>query len=65
MAIQEGVDIVKAENIMELVEANKIMAGLIDRLFIMLLQHEAVEEIEHAGILPDIAKAARRMSGYE
>ena len=44
----------RTEDVLKLVEANKIMASLIDRLFILLLQHETVEEIQKTDILPDV-----------
>lgn len=55
----------RTEDVLKLVEANKIMASLIDRLFILLLQHETVEEIPKTDILPDVAKAAEIMNDYE
>ena len=55
----------RTEDVLKLVEANKIMASLIDRLFILLFQHETVEEIQKTDILPDVAKAAEIMDDYE
>ena len=55
----------RTEDVLKLVEANKIMASLIDRLFILLLQYETVEEIQKTDILPDVAKAAEIMNDYE
>ena len=53
------------EDVLELVEANRIMAGLIDRLFVLLLQHVTVDEVERMDVLPDMAKAAKIVGRYE
>lgn len=63
--LREAKLMLRTEDVLKLVEANKIMASLIDRLFILLLQHETVEEIQKTDILPDVAKAAEIMNDYE
>lgn len=55
----------KVEDVLKLVEANKLMAGLIDRLFVLLLQHMTIDEIQNADILPDVEKAAKIIDNYE
>ena len=52
------------EDILKLIEANRIMSDLIDRLALQLLQHVSVEEIEEAGILKDASRAAHIMKDY-
>jgi hypothetical protein len=55
----------QTEDILKLVEANMIMSSLIDRLFLMLLQYETIEEMERADIFGDMGKVAKIMIDYE
>ena len=57
--------VITTEEICKLSEANMLMASLIDRLFVLLLQYQTIEEIEKSGILHDIEKAAVIMNDYE
>lgn len=56
---------IKTGDVLRLIEANRIMSGLIERLYAVLLQVATVEEIEQMDILPDISKAAEIMKDYE
>lgn len=42
-----------------------IMSSLIDRLFLMLLQYETIEEMERVDIFGDMGKVAKIMIDYE
>ena len=54
----------ETETIMMLIEANRLMSKVIDRLYPIALQVMTIDEMEQGGILPKIQKAAEIMKDY-
>lgn len=52
------------ETIMMLIEANRLMSKVIDRLYPIALQVMTIDEMEEAGINPDIQEAVEIMKNY-
>lgn len=48
----------ETEDVMKLLEVMKSLMDLVDKLYLMLAQHVAVDDLENAGINADISRAA-------
>lgn len=54
----------ETETIMMLIEANRLMSKVIDRLYPIALQAMTIDGMEKAGINSDIQEAAEIMKDY-
>lgn len=54
-----------SDDVLKLIEANRLMAEIIDRLYPMILQIASVDQMEQIGIDAKIKKAADIMKDYE
>lgn len=54
-----------SDDVLKLIEANRLMAEIIDRLYPMILQIASVDQMEQIGIDAKIKKAADIMKNYE
>lgn len=50
--------------VMLLIEANRLMSEVIDKIYPIALQVMTIDEMEREGILPNIQKAAEIMKDY-
>lgn len=54
-----------SDDVLKLIEANRLMAEIIDRLYPMILQIASVDQMEQIDIDAKIKKAADIMKDYE